>query len=99
MQYHEFLRKSGFTMEEVSYTAFHYYIEKAYMERDEMFPDQESIINYLKAAGIVGALPYILDKVDAVRRAIIDLNQCASKENFGALLELALNTAKTSSVS
>lgn len=94
MQYHEFLRKGGFTMDEVSFHAYSQYIEKAYMERDSLFPDQESVISHFKATGICGFTKHVLDSVDALRKAITNLRQVSFDDDYNVMLDLALRTAE-----
>lgn len=94
MQYHEFLRMGGFTMKEVPYDTYAKYIEKAYMERDDLFPDKESIISYFKAMGVYGLTAPFLAGIDAVRKAITNLNQQSIGGGFEMLLNLAISTAE-----
>lgn len=92
MQYHEFLRKSGATSEDVSLFDYERYIEKAYMERDDIFPDQEAVIGWYKAAGLGGFSKFALQKLDALRQAIGEV-----RRNLPAIsdemLDLAARTA------
>lgn len=93
MLYEEFLRKGGFSREEVTLKMYAK-IEKLYMERDDLFPDQESVIEYFKTAGIYGFTPRFVAAIDAVRQAVTNLNQIAIGNCFEPLLKLALASAE-----
>lgn len=85
-------------MDEVSFHAYSQYIEKTYMERDDLFPDQEAVIRHFKATGILGFTRRALDRVDALRKAITNLRQISLDDHlddhYDVMLDLALRTAE-----
>lgn len=90
MQYEEFLRKGKFTREEVPLRMYRE-IEKVYMERDDLFPDQESIISYFRIGGIMALSRTVLRNLDALRSALREAKRYDCL--YGLLIDTAFRTA------
>ena len=90
MLYEEFLRKSGATGAQVSFKQYSQLIEKAYMERDQLFPDQDAVIRHYRKTGLAGFMKAPLDGAEALRKAMESLRRASYRDSFAAMLDLAL---------
>ena len=92
MLYEEFLRKGGLSQEEVPLKMYAK-IEAIYMERDDLFPDQESVIAHFKTLGSYGFAKPFIDAIDGIASTLGHLSRIAPEAAIRPAISLALKSA------
>jgi len=90
MQYQEFLRLAGVTEREVTRLDYRV-IERQYMERDDLFPDKDAVVDHFHRFGCRGFDHRFIERLDTLRAAVLSARAfCAYTGNFEGMLNIVL---------